>query len=145
MKTGCEACMGWNRPARFKRICPLLKQHEKGTWVCSVNASEVRPFWGRAFGYYGSGLTVGYLILAAMAFGGMHYIGYQVSVRQIIWPPAWQELKGVRADLFIEQARAKYAAGQVREAIQSLSIAHELNPKHYEVAMMLAQVHQAGS
>ena len=145
MKTGCEACMGWNRPARFKRICPLLKQHEKGTWVCSVNASEVRPFWGRAFGYYGSGLTVGYLILAAMAFGGMHYIGYQVSVRQIIWPPAWQELKGVRADLFIEQARAKYAAGQVREAIQSLSIAHELNPKHYEVAMMLAQFHQAGS
>jgi hypothetical protein len=145
MKTGCEACMGWNKPARFSRVCPLLRQHENGSWVCSVDAADVRPFWGRVFAYSGTTLLGCYVILAALAYGGMHYIGYNVTVRQLVWPPAWAELRGVRADLFIEQARAKYALGEVREAIQSLTIAHELNPAHYQVAMMLAQFHQAGS
>ena len=66
-------------------------------------------------------------------------------MRQIIWPPAWHELQEVRAELFITKARASYAKGQVREAINSLSIAYQLNPERYEVGMMLAQFYQAGN
>lgn len=145
MKTGCDACAGWHKPSRFRRVCPLLKQNDSGVWLCGVNAADVRPFWGRVFRYVGVVALSCFLFLAALVYGGMHYIGYQVSVRQVIWPPAWHELRGVRADLFIEQARANYAAGRVREAIRSLTIAHELKPSHYEVAMMLAQFHQAGN
>ena len=145
MKTGCEAVAVWSRPARFRRVCPLLRQNEAGAWRCSVNAKDVRPFWGRVLGY---GSVVGLSVWVAtlgILYGGMHLVGYHVTLRQLAWPPAWHELQGVRADLFINQARTNYQAGRVREAIQSLTIAHELNPAHYQVAMMLAQFHQAGN
>ncbi len=113
--------------------------------MCSVHAKDVRPYWGRVMAY-GSAVGVSiWLLLVGTLFGGMHLIGYHVALRQLVWPPAWHELQGVRADLFIDQARTNYRAGQVREAIQSLTIAHELNPGHYQVAMMLAQFHQAGN
>lgn len=113
--------------------------------MCSVNAKDVRPFWGRFFRYYGGTALAVILLAVGIVYGGMRSIGYQVTWRQVLWPPAWSELRGVRADLFIQQAREKYAAGQVREAIQALTVAYQLNPSHYQVAMMLAQFHQAGS
>ncbi|MCF7689721.1 MAG: hypothetical protein K9M98_12770 [Cephaloticoccus sp.] len=145
METGCEAVTGWSKPVRFQKVCPLLKQSPGGAWVCSVSAQEVRPFWGRVGIYFGTTGFVIWVILIGSAFWGMRLIGYHVSLRQLVWPPAWHELQGVRADLFIEMARTNYRAGRVREAIQSLSIAHELNPTHYQVAMMLAQFNQAGN
>lgn len=145
MKTACDACTAWHKRERFRRVCPLLKQDDAGLWVCSVDRAEVRPFWGRAFAYTG-GTTGGVLLLMAiLVYSSMRIIGYQVTWRQVLWPPAWSELRGVRADLFIRQAREKYAAGEVREAIQALTVAHQLNPWHYQVSMMLAQFYQAGS
>lgn len=144
-ETGCEAVIHWNRPERFKRVCPLLAQNEKGRWVCSVAAEQVRPFWGRALAYLGGTVGAVVLVVTLTLYGGMHYIGYKVSVRQIIWPPAWHELAEVRAELFITQARENYRQGKVKEAIQSLTIAYNLDPHHYQVGMMLAQFYQAGS
>lgn len=145
MKTACDACAGWNQRERFRHVCPLLRRNEAGAWVCGVAAAEVRPFWGRAFGWAGGSVLAIAVVAAVGVYSGMRGIGYEVSWRQILWPPAWSELHAVRADLFIRQAREKYAAGQVREAIQALTVAYQLNPAHYEVAMMLAQFHQAGS
>lgn len=145
MKTGCDACASWHQRARFRRVCPLLKPNEAGVWVCSVNREDVRPFWGRVGAAMGSAVVLFLLLGAITVYSGMRVIGYQVTWRQVLWPPAWSELRGVRADLFIQQARASYAAGDVRDAIHALTVAYQLNPTHYQVAMMLAQFHQAGS
>ena len=145
MRTGCEAVYGWRHAARFRRVCPLLRQNPAGQWMCSVRAEEVRPFWGRAFGYIGG--TVGVVVLGGVlaVFGLMRVIGYEVSVRQIIWPPAWHELRGVRSQLFISKAREAYTAGRVREALNALIVAYEMDPANYSAGMMLAQFYQAGN
>lgn len=145
LETGCEAVLGWRRPQRFRRVCPLLRENSRGQWVCSVRPEEVRPFWGRALLLVAG--TGGVLAIAALlaAFGLMRGIGYEVSLRQLAWPPAWRELHEVRAQLFIAQAREAYAAGRVREAISALVVAYEMDPANYSVAMMLAQFYQAGN
>lgn len=145
MQTGCEAITGWAKQDRFKRVCPLLAQTDKGAWVCGVSASEVRPFWGRAIAVALTIVVLGWAMVVFAVFGGMRSIGYEVQLSQIAWPPAWHELRGIRADLFIAKARASYNEGQVRNAIKELSVAYELNPHHYQVGMMLAQFYQAGS
>ncbi|MBX3750442.1 MAG: hypothetical protein KF897_10160 [Opitutaceae bacterium] len=145
LETGCEAVLGWRQPRRFRRVCPLLRQNARGQWVCSVRPEEVRPYWGRAAALVaglGGALALGVLL---SAFGLMRGIGYDVSLRQLAWPPAWHELHEVRARLFIEQARQAYAAGRVREALGALVVAYEMDPSNYSVAMMLAQFYQAGN
>lgn len=145
LETGCEAVLGWRQPLRFRRVCPLLRQNARGHWVCSVRPEEVRPFWGRAAALVaGTGGVIALVVLLA-AFGLMRGIGYDVSLRQLAWPPAWRELREVRARLFIEQAREAYAAGRVREALGALVVAYEMDPANYSVGMMLAQFYQAGN
>lgn len=131
MQTGCEACASWNSRARFQRVCPLLTRRDDGVWVCRVDAAEVRPFWGRAFAWSGGSVFGVVFLSAILVYSSMRSIGYEVTWRQILWPPAWSELRGVRANLFIQQARERYAAGEVREAIQALTVAYQLNPSHY--------------
>ncbi len=145
LETGCEAVLGWRQPQRFRRVCPLLRQNARGQWVCSVRPEEVRPFWGRAVALVAGGGGVIALVVLLSAFGLMRGIGYEVSLRQLAWPPAWRELREVRARLFIEQAREAYAAGRVREALSALVVAYEMDPSNYSVAMMLAQFYQAGN
>jgi tetratricopeptide (TPR) repeat protein len=123
----------------------LLTRNQKGGWVCSVGAEAVRPFWGRAFGYAGGGLLALVLLAGGGIFGTMRAIGYQVTLRQVFWPRAWSELRGVRAQLFVDQARAHYQAGDIREAMSALLTAHEVAPENYAIAMTLAQVVQAGN
>jgi len=145
LETGCEAVLGWRQPRRFRRVCPLLRQNSRGQWVCSVRPEEVRPYWGRAVGLVAGMGGVIALVVLLSAFGLMRGIGYDVSLRQLAWPPAWRELREVRARLFIDQARAAYAAGRVREALGALVVAYEMDPSNYSVAMMLAQFYQAGN
>lgn len=145
LRTGCEAMMTWSRPARFRRVCPLLQKNDAGQWVCSVRPEGVRPFWLRAFAHVAATATALLLAVFLMVFGLMRGIGYEVSVRQIVWPPAWSELRLVRAQLFIKQAREYYTKGQVREALAALAVAYELDRQNYPVAMMLAQFYQAGN
>jgi tetratricopeptide (TPR) repeat protein len=145
METGCDAALQWRQPARFRRVCPLLTTNAKGSWVCSVAADGVRPFWGRAVGYAGGTLLALVVLAAGAAFGTMRVIGYHVTVRQICWPPAWRELGEVRAQLFVEKAQAHFRAGRVHEAVSALMTAHEVAPADYAVAMTLAQVMQAGN
>lgn len=142
MQTACEACRSWSSRARFRRVCPLLAQNASGYWVCGVDAAQVRPFWGRAFGYVGSSVAAVLILGVATLYGAMHGIGYDVSVRQLVWPPAWSELRTVRAELFIKQARESYKAGDIQPAIQALVVAYQLNPGDYKTAMTLAQFYQ---
>ncbi len=143
LKTGCEAVLGWQRPSRFRRVCPLLVRNAAGGWVCSVKAAEVRPFWGRVFGYFGGTALALALAAGVFTYGFMRVVGYPVSVRQVFWPPAWSELRTVRAQLFVQQAQRFYAAGRTRDAMLALGVAQELDPRNYEIGMSLAQFYQA--
>jgi len=142
--TGCDAVVGWRVPARFRAVCPLLERRTDGAWVCSVAAREVRPFWGRAWAWYGGGALMMVLVGGLGVFATMRQIGYEVTLRQVFWPPAWQELRQVQAELFIKQAREHFADGEVREALTALGTAHEMDPDNYAVGIMLAQFNRAG-
>lgn len=142
-RTRCEAVLGWRDPRRFRQVCPLLVPGPEGGWVCRVDARDVRPFWGRAFAWLGGTLAALGLLGGVGLFGVMRGLGYPVSLRQVFWPPAWRELQSVRAELFIAQARENFLAGRVPEAISALAVAHEMDPRNYAVAMMLAQFHRA--
>ncbi len=145
MATDCEAVLPWNRPARFRRVCPLLARNDAGRWVCRVRASEVRPFWGRAAGYLGGTVVVLALVVGFGAFGFLRGVGYDVTLRQVFWPRAWSELDGVRARLFIGQAETHYAAGRTRESLAALETAMQLDPGNYQAGMRLAELYQAGN
>ncbi|MEJ1973681.1 MAG: tetratricopeptide repeat protein [Lacunisphaera sp.] len=145
METGCEAVLTWDQPARFRRVCPLLERNPAGYWVCRVAAAEVRPFWGRALGYGVGALLVAVLLAGGGIFGFMRQVGYQVTVRQIFWPPAWGELHGVQAQLFLDQAEAHYAAGRTRDALAALETAVQIEPDNFPAGMLLARIYQAGN
>lgn len=145
LKTGCEAVLGWDNPGRFRNVCPLLVCNEKGSWVCGAAPAKVRPFWGRAFGFYGMVLLSVYLLIGFSVWGAMRGIGYRATVRQVLWPRAWSELQAVRARIFVDQAQEHYRAGRTREAIRALSVAYSMDPNNYALGMMLAQFNQTGN
>jgi hypothetical protein len=81
-ETQCEACLTWNRPRRFRRVCPLLVDTPDGL-RCSANTPDVRPFWLRAFGLYGGGLASIYLVAVLGVFISLRLIGYPVSILHV--------------------------------------------------------------
>ncbi|QYM78760.1 hypothetical protein K0B96_15870 [Horticoccus luteus] len=139
-ETGCEGAAFWNDPQRFqRRVCPLLARNQRGEWVCSVSPAGVRPFWGRAAVYYG-GATLGVvLVIGTAGWGAAHAVGLRASPRQILWPPAWHELRQVRAEYFVEKAETLLAQGHPQEAALSLTTAYEMNPDSYAIGMIVAQ------
>ncbi len=143
-ETGCEAALHWNRQVRFRRVCPLLKPGADGTLRCSVNAEDVRPFWGRAALWYGGATFGTYLLAVLVAFSVLRGIGYKVTPWTLAWPPAWSTLRTVRSEYFLEKARVAYSSQRINEAILSLSLAYELDPGNHAAGMLLAQLWQVG-
>ncbi len=143
-ETGCEAALHWNRQGRFRRVCPLLKPAPDGTLRCSVNAEDVRPFWGRAFLFYGGTIFASYLLAVILAFAVLRGIGYKVTPWTLAWPPAWSTLRTVRSEYFLEKARVAYNEQRINEAILSLSLAYELDPYNHAAGLLLAQLWQVG-
>ena len=142
-ETSCEACIDWDRPARFRRVCPLLIETPQGL-RCSAHAENVRPFWRRALGYYGVSLASIYLAGALGLFGLLRVIGYPVNVFQIIWPPAWHHLSEVRSGFFINKANRAFAAGHTSEGLLFLNNAYEFDPDSYTTGLLLAKTIQLG-
>lgn len=144
-ETRCEAVTYWSKPNRFAtRICPLLVKNAAGEWRCNAGPAEVRSFWLRQAGLQGGAVAVAVLLGALALWGTMRAVGFQVSLRQIIWPPAWHELTEVRARFFLDKSRQAFAEGNYREAANSLVVAFEMNPNDYEIALTLAEFFQSG-
>src|SRR6185295_545658 len=143
LETQCDAVMHWDSPARFRRLCPLLVQTPQG-WRCSVNTADVRPFWGRAFGYYGGTLVAIYLVCVLSVFIFLRVVGYPVSVFHVAWPPSWHRVGQARGWFFMEKARQSFAANRTSEAILYLSNAYEFDPSNYAAGLTLAKSLQAG-
>ena len=143
-ETGCEAMVSLLSPARLRVICPLLEQRGDGAWVCSVNAEQVRPFWGRALLLLGGGSLVAYIFATLFAFCLLRGIGYKVDYPQTLLPNRWSEFRAVQSQHYLELAAKARAAGQPAEALLALSNAYNLNPRDYVTGLLLAQLYQAG-
>lgn len=140
-ETRCEAAAYWDDPARFSRlVCPLLRPVPDGHWRCSVGAGEVRAFWLRPLGLWAATFGVVVLLVGGGLWITMRTVGFEVSLRQVFWPPAWRELRTVRADFFRQQAEAHLQAGRIRDAVAALRVANDLGPLNYDTGMLAAQL-----
>lgn len=143
LETGCDACTHWHKPARFRRVCPLLTRTDGG-WKCSAQAADVRPFWGLALRFYGLSLLCLYLALAVGLFGYLRLVGYPVSLLQITWPGLWYRVPQAQSAFFQNEANAAFGRGRIREGLLELANAYEADPKRYSVALEYAENIQAG-
>ncbi|MEZ0218059.1 MAG: hypothetical protein ACAH89_13065 [Rariglobus sp.] len=141
-ETACAAITHWNDPARFQRVCPLLKQNASGAWRCTADRADVRPFWGRAAGFYGSALLVVYLTATLGAFVFLRSVGYGVTYPGVLWPPAWKKFHGIRGDYFLKKYQDASKAGDLQAALMALSTAYSLDPQNYAAGRQLALVWQ---
>jgi hypothetical protein len=142
LETACVACANWNQPARFQRVCPLLVTMPHGL-RCSVNTHEVRPFWGRAAGFYGGAVGALYLAAVLGVFALLRGIGYPVQFRTVAWPRAWPEIRAARAEYFYKIALHALNTNQTKEGMLALAYAYELNPRNYQAGLLLAKLWQA--
>ncbi len=142
-ETHCEACALWNEPRRFRRVCPLLASTPDG-WRCSVNAADVRPFWGRALGYYGGTLAGLYVVGTIAVFVVLHSAGYDLRYTDVAWPPAWRNADTIRSRYFFAAGQAALAVNRVGEACVDFSLAYNYDPKNYEAGFALTQLWRAG-
>lgn len=140
-ETHCDACIMWAKPSRFRRVCPLLVETPQGL-RCSVNAADVRPFWSIALRYCGTSLAAAYLIGTLAIFGGFRAIGYPVRYVSVAWPPAWWQINAARAQYFLRKGTTALAQNDFKEALFSLSYAHELAPRDYNIGFSLASLWQ---
>ena len=141
-RTACEACRGWRDDRRFRRLCPLLATTAQGRRVCSVDAADVRPFWGRAALIYGAGAAALALASILAAFAAFRAIGYRVSLSTVAWPPAWHRIEKARADYFYSVALRSFAAADVHRSLLALGQVHALDPENTDAAVLLAQFTQ---
>jgi hypothetical protein len=142
METTCEASLSWHRQERFRRVCPLLKRAATGELRCSVNTSDVRPFWGRTLLIYGGTIASLYLAATLGYFGLQRFVGVPVSYLTIAYPPHWARLDQARSVYFAERADRALVAGQIGDAEKSLALAYSLDSSNYAAALKLALLYQ---
>jgi hypothetical protein len=140
-QTRCEAITQWNRPERFRRVCPLLRETPDGL-RCAVEAERVRPFWGRAAAYAGAALLALYLAGTTATFWALRTARYDISYLVVAWPPRWTELHGAQERLYAARAQSALARGNYQEAILSLEMVCQLNPRNYTAGLALAGLSQ---
>jgi hypothetical protein len=142
METACEASLTWHRQTRFQRVCPLLKHSASGDLRCSVDTSDVRPFWSRALFIYGGALLAAYLAVTLGYFALQRVIGVPVGYVTIVYPPHWPRLDLARSQYFIQRADRALVAGQIGDAEKSLTVAYSLHPANYAAGLKLALLYQ---
>lgn len=142
-ETGCEACLQWAEPSRFRRVCPLLVDTPKGL-RCSANTADVRPFWGHALRYYGGSLLAIYLAGAIGVFAVLRIIGYPISIVHVTWPGLWYRVPQARGWFFAQKSQKAFEAGRAAEGLLYLKNAFEFDPGSYQLGLMLAKNYQSG-
>ncbi len=142
MVTACDACLSWNRAARFRAVCPLLVETPDGL-RCSADTADVRPFWGRAAVIWGGTALALYLTGALALFVFLRVIGYPVNIFHVTLPTHWHRVTEVRSGFFLNRANEAFTQGRVNEALLHLSSAHEFDPRNFTAGLLLAKHLQA--
>lgn len=124
-------------------MCPLLVQTPSGL-RCSAQTADVRPFWGRFFGYYGGVLAALYLSGAIGIFAVLRTVGYPVSIVHVTWPGLWYRVPQARGWFFMQKAQRSMSAGRTSEGLLYLSNAYQFDPGNYQIGLALAKVYQSG-
>lgn len=122
----------------------MLKPNAEGLLRCSVDAKDVRPFWGRVLL---TGVLAALLIYAAgvlTVFGVMRKVGYPVTIGMIAWPPAWSTMDKARSSFFLKNAQEAFQRDNLSETVMSLSLAYDYDPENYDAGFFLARLWQAG-
>ncbi len=140
-ETRCDACLNWERPERFSRVCPLLVRTPEGL-RCSANTPDVRPFWGVFVRYYGGAVLALYVAVVLTVFGFLRTIGYPVSIVHVGWPPLWHRVGQARGWFYLTRAQKAFAAGNTREGLLYLSTSYEFDPENYDAGLALAKQYQ---
>lgn len=136
-ETACDACLSWEKPARFRRICPLLVHTPHGL-RCSVDAANVRPFWGRAVGIYAGSFAALYLGGALTIFVFLRTVGYPTNLAHLVWPGAWHRVTEARGWFFMDRANRAFDDGQIAAGMLYLGNAYEFDPANYTIASTFA-------
>ena len=140
----CDAVIHWQKPKRFSRVCPLLTETPNG-WRCGADAERVRPFWGRA-ALYTAGLLLSLWLIGSVAlYGVLRIARYDARLVDIVWPPRWGELHRAQEKLYAARAQAALQAGNYQEAILSLEMVCQLNPRNYAAGLALAGLSQVAA
>ncbi len=142
-ETQCEACTSWDRPGRFRRVCPLLVETKNGL-RCSANTADVRPFWGRVLGYYGGTAFALYCIGVLTVFIFLRVVGYPVSIIHVGLPPLWHKVGQARGWFFLERSNRAFSEGHTGEGLLYLANAYEFDPTNYSAGLTLAKHLQVG-
>lgn len=137
----CDASLYLNEPLRFRRVCPLVVSSPNGRGAyCSVAASEVRPFWGRAVKFFALVALGFYLVSVTSVFVGLRSTGLRtVSWFQVGWPGSWDEIPKARSAYFFQQALTACARGDYPQAYQSMLAAVALDRSNYPARLFTAQ------
>lgn len=137
----CEASFEWYDRTRFQRyVCPSLARDVEADWACTTPFAPPRP-WRAALALW-VGTAAVLLVLAVLGvWAVLRHSGYDISLRQIAWPPAWQEIRRASADHFIKLADAELARGNLNGAILALEIAYTQKPLELGREMALAELH----
>jgi hypothetical protein len=141
LETNCGACMQRAKPARFKRVCPLLTETPHGL-RCAANTADVRPFWNLTGLYYGGTLAAIYLAGVIGVFGFLRIVGYPISIVHVARPGLWHRVPQARGWFFVERANRAFAAGKTSEGLLFLVNAFEFDPRNYAVGLTLARHYQ---
>lgn len=141
LETQCDAVVYWRKPARFRRVCPLLVETPAG-WRCSADATEVRPFWRRAAGYCGGALLACYLAATLTAFVTLRQVGYPIGYASFLLPTRWSDIRRAQEAVYAARAERELAAGNFSAAILALEVVHQRNPRNEAAALSLAQLWQ---
>lgn len=140
METHCEAVIHWHSAKRFRWVCPLLKQGPDG-WRCSVDARDVRPFWGRAAAIFAAAVLALVLGAGTAGFVGLRLVGNaEVAWQDVLWPGRWHRINALRARSFCTQAVEAMARRDFVRARLALQTAVTLDPQNYDAALLLAMV-----
>jgi len=144
LDTRCDAIIHWHDPARFRRVCPLLTETKDG-WRCGVEAERVRPFWGRAAAYVAGFLLLLYAVGTLATYAMLRSANYEMSYFAVAWPPRWKELRDAQEKLYAARAQQALQRGNYQEAILSLEMVCQLNPRNYSAGIALAGLTQIAS
>ena len=143
METHCDACLNFEKPSRFRRVCPLLVDTKDGL-VCSAHTADVRPFWGKVARYYGGTLLALYATGVIGVFIFLRTIGYPVSIVHVGLPPLWYRVPQARSWFFVEKSNQAFVAGKTSEGLLYLNNAYNFDPSNYGAGLALAKHYQAG-
>ena len=141
LETQCDAVVYWRKPARFRRVCPLLVDAPAG-WRCSADATDVRPFWGRAAAYFGGAFLACYLAATLAGFAVLRQVGYPIGYTSLLLPTRWADIRRAQEAVYAARAERELAAGNFSAAILALEVVHQRNPRNEAAALSLAQLWQ---